>query len=200
MPAGLDINLVIARLGGDPACAEGLLRCFYDNHVDSGRRIADYLQLGALDETRRLSHNLKGIAGTLGLQPLQQAAEALDRALQVQPAGPSAFALSAQLSQVAAEVMPALATWLQRRSADDAEPAQPARPDRGCLQQLARQLSEWDPAAADSARELRRALAGSAFEAAAEHLLVALDRFDFAAAESILGKLQAASPEGPAAV
>ncbi len=58
-----------------------LLRVFLATHADDHRKIAEALERNSLSEAERITHGLKGVAGTLGLNGIHQAAQALDEAL-----------------------------------------------------------------------------------------------------------------------
>jgi len=79
--AGIDMASGLARLGQDQILYHRLLLDFYRQHHDLVLTLDD-LKTGNTDETRRMIHALKGVAGNLGMDDLAAAATRLETALQ----------------------------------------------------------------------------------------------------------------------
>jgi two-component system sensor histidine kinase/response regulator len=180
--AGLDVALALQRTGGKPALLARLLRELVADHGDDAQRIAQALAEGRLDEARRIAHTLKGVAGTLGAPALQRAAAALEAALQAgQPAEQERAALRRELSPMMAGLRdwvnaqrdgpgrsqgggwgPAQASGGHGGDGSDGGMHEPAAPHaervRVLAEELATLLADMDPAAAEVAEALARAL------------------------------------------
>ena len=84
-----------------------LLRIFLATHGDDHQKIAEAIARGSLAEAERITHGLKGVAGTLGLSAIYQAALALDQALrEPAPAAEIASRQAALASQLPATCEP----------------------------------------------------------------------------------------------
>jgi two-component system sensor histidine kinase/response regulator len=80
----LDVALGLLRTSGNPAFYASLLRKFAASQRDALERVQQALQDGDRSTAERHAHTLKGLAGSLGAAPLQQAAEILETALRQQ--------------------------------------------------------------------------------------------------------------------
>ena len=58
-----------------------LLMKFAAKHVNAGLQIADALQIGDRNAAERIAHTIKGVAGNIGIKPVQLAAEKLEKAI-----------------------------------------------------------------------------------------------------------------------
>ncbi len=75
---GLDLATALRHLRGNLASCQRLLAKLDNDHGNDMRELGTLLETGAADDARRLAHTLKGLAGTLGLTRLQEAAAALE--------------------------------------------------------------------------------------------------------------------------
>jgi HPt (histidine-containing phosphotransfer) domain-containing protein len=78
---GLDIELGLRYSGNKPALYRQLLEKFAATHDRTPAEIQAALERGDSALALRLVHTLRGVAGTLGASPLQQAAGALENTL-----------------------------------------------------------------------------------------------------------------------
>ncbi len=79
---GLDVRIGLDRLLGKTASYLGLLRRFAASQSAAERAIGEAISSGNSAEARRLAHTLKGLAATIGAQPLREAAARLELALE----------------------------------------------------------------------------------------------------------------------
>jgi len=77
----LDVTQGLLRTTGNPAFYVSLLRKFAASQQDALERVAQSLAAADLATAERHAHTLKGLAGSLGATPLQQAAEVLETTL-----------------------------------------------------------------------------------------------------------------------
>ena len=76
--AGIDTRGGLLRLGGNQELYRKLLVKFLDNQADVLARIREALGQNRLEEAERLAHTVKGVAGNIGANALQDAAADLD--------------------------------------------------------------------------------------------------------------------------
>jgi PAS domain S-box-containing protein len=79
--AGLDMEKGIRQIGGSRDLYLTLLRRFAAEYSSAPAQLATEIQRGDLAAAALLAHSVKGIAGVLAAQPLQNAAAELERAL-----------------------------------------------------------------------------------------------------------------------
>ncbi|HEY9106410.1 MAG TPA: response regulator, partial [Roseateles sp.] len=78
--AGLDAPAALEALNGDAALYRRLLNMFRERETDFEACMREAWQRGDAGTALRRAHDLKSVAGTLGMAPLQQAAAALEAA------------------------------------------------------------------------------------------------------------------------
>ena len=108
-PAALDEITAIARLRGNRAAYERLLRRFHDTQAQAAAQIAEAWGRGEHEEAQRQAHTLKSVAATLGADALAGAAEAVELAIRQGRHGEVAT-LAQTLQTRLAELMPLLAS------------------------------------------------------------------------------------------
>jgi len=91
-PLRYDASVMLARLGGDRALQQEVLRDFLAQHQQSGSRLQAMVQQGQRDEAQRLAHNLAGLAGTLAAESLVSPSRQLMELLK-QPDGDATMVL-----------------------------------------------------------------------------------------------------------
>lgn len=77
----VDFEAGIRQTGGDRRLYRELLRRFELEYRECDEEIEREAAAGRWSEAARLAHSVKGIAGVLAAQPLQRAAQSLERAL-----------------------------------------------------------------------------------------------------------------------
>lgn len=77
---GIDWPETLRRFNGNMAVARRMLESFWRNHRDTLAKLESAMETDDREAIHRLAHNLKGVSGTLGLQAVHAAAEALDEA------------------------------------------------------------------------------------------------------------------------
>ena len=78
---GLDMVSGLRRVRGKEQRYLSLLRSFCEAEAEAGMRIQSALQSGRIEEAERIAHTVKGMAGQIGAENLQDAAHALEQAL-----------------------------------------------------------------------------------------------------------------------
>jgi signal transduction histidine kinase/DNA-binding response OmpR family regulator/HPt (histidine-containing phosphotransfer) domain-containing protein/HAMP domain-containing protein len=155
---GLDTRDGLLRVAGNQGLYLKLLRQFVEQQAEAPARIADALQAEDLGIAERLAHTVRGVAGNLGAGPVQAAAAALEQAIAARGGARDIEGLRRRL----ADQLGALIARLRPAFPDDtaiagAPPAAPADPEmvRTLVAEMRKQLSEFDPAAADVLEEHR---------------------------------------------
>ena len=77
---GLDVARGIAQVGGSASLYSSVLRRFARDHGNDAKRIAEALGMGDVVAAGRLAHTLRGLAGTVGADPLTLTSGALEHA------------------------------------------------------------------------------------------------------------------------
>jgi len=77
----LNVPDALKRLDGDKHLYANLLKLFMEEHAVALDGIRTFLDSDDLKQARELAHSLKGAAGNLGAQTLQEAAAAMEQAL-----------------------------------------------------------------------------------------------------------------------
>jgi CheY-like chemotaxis protein/HPt (histidine-containing phosphotransfer) domain-containing protein len=180
---GVELEAALRRLGGRGDVYHRLLA---DLVADLGRWPAVWQALaddGRVDELRRATHTLRGLAATLGARDLAAQAATAERALAGVP-GPSAVAATLQrLFAAMAQSLPTLRALASRMAGEAAAAVAPPggaapEPLEPLLQALAQRLTEADMDALAVLDRLRAAHAGRLGERLAP-LDDAVSRLDF---------------------
>jgi len=103
--AGLDAPAALDALNGDAALHRRLLKMFRERETDFEACMREAWQRGDTGTALRRAHDLKSVAGTLGMAALQQAAAALEAACGAEAAGAD---IEPQLQAVTGLLMPLL--------------------------------------------------------------------------------------------
>ena len=99
--AALDVSLGLHHLNGNEALYNKLLRRFADTNAQAGQEIRTAFEGGDMEAAVRGAHTLKGVAASLGMPTLSEAALVVEQALKegVLPQG-GMDALEAELALV----------------------------------------------------------------------------------------------------
>jgi len=84
---GVDIKDGLKRVGGSFRLYRDLLIKFAAKHGDAGLQISDALHIGDRSTAERIAHTVKGVAGNIGIKPVQFAAEKLEKAIRESDGG-----------------------------------------------------------------------------------------------------------------
>ncbi len=112
---GMDARVALARMRSNEALFARTLQLFLVGQGDFVERFGSAWALGDIEAAREMAHDLHGVAGTLGMQPLQQAASALTQACKAR----DAQAVQARLQELSALLEPilqGLRAWAEGRA------------------------------------------------------------------------------------
>jgi CheY-like chemotaxis protein len=78
---GVDMKDGLKRVGGNSRLYRELLMKFAAKHSDAGLQISDALHISDRNAAERIAHTVKGVAGNIGIKPVQLASEKLEKAI-----------------------------------------------------------------------------------------------------------------------
>ncbi len=105
--AGLDYATGLKRVAGNRVLYMRLLRQFCEEEADAATRLALAIEGDDLRTAERIAHTLKGVAGSIGLVHLQDAAATLEKAIKARHGYQAALpAFAAELKQAIARLVP----------------------------------------------------------------------------------------------
>jgi len=185
---GIDTRTGLARVGNNARLYRSILVKFRDSQADVPDRLQACLAQGDRESAERLAHTLKGVAGNVGADRLQEGARVLEAAIKSGRAD-----LAAQVGAVRAELAPVLAALGALEATQG--PGTTTRPldfkrMRPLLERLRALLEDDDADAAEPLEALMGMLAGSPFEAEWNRLGHAVGDYDFEAALERLDDLE----------
>ena len=186
VPVGLDETGALARMDGDRGMYERFVARFRQDQADAPERIRAALAGGDADTAIRLTHTLKGLAGSIGARAVEMAARALETALH-SGATSNLAVLLGDVDDALADVVgipPGAAAGIGTTPsvAGSAVPA-----DGLC--KLAALLQADDAAALPAIEALRPTLLGRGIDVEVDALVRAVARYDFDAATANLRQL-----------
>jgi HPt (histidine-containing phosphotransfer) domain-containing protein len=101
----IDTHCGLANVGGNGVLYRRVLGLFLDHEADFAKRFNDARGAGDADAAMRAAHDLKGLAGTLGMHAVQAAAVALERGCLHGARGAEVDAMVCQVSRHLDEVI-----------------------------------------------------------------------------------------------
>ena len=164
----------LERLGGNRALFRSLLIQFAKRHESFGHELRRALDAGDLQQTRELSHTLKGLAGNLGLDNLSALAKQMEAAAR---SGQLPVDLVPALEEELSRLLPSLSALKEKRPM-----ANPVSPNvvqiAPLLDALRSQLLEDLGEAFHLSEQLAGLTRGTSLEAQHSELQGALDSFE----------------------
>ena len=190
---GIDLSAALRRMGGNSHAYLRSLQSFATDLATLPDQLASLLQQGRFDESRRLMHSFKGMAGTLGILPLANLAADAERSFGGGEAPPQQDDLLARLNTLATATLRDIehvADALQQ-SSRPADPAAAADTPslRQSLGELTSLLRGADMRALEVFEQLRRNHAAQ-MQDAMQPLDAAMASLDFDQALSVCRALQ----------
>ncbi len=193
-PAGIDMDALLKRIGGNQKLADKLLLSFVQTHRDMAREVKSDLEQQREDKALSQLHNLKGLAGNLSATRLHLAAVELEQAL-IENSDTNFPQQLAELEEALDEIVSAVgASDLARKRVSTSALTDTAALHQ-CIGEMETYLTRSNVKALDTMVRLRELL-GS--EGAVEPLLAdlesCLDRLEMDDAREVLGKIQEWAP------
>jgi two-component system sensor histidine kinase/response regulator len=192
---GLDSADGLRRVAGNIKLYMKLLREFASQQADAVERIRTALTANDTESATRVAHTLKGVAGSLGAEPVQTAAADVEKLLRDRATSDTT---NPALEQLAAVVDPFLtrlrAALASTTTAAAATPAVAPTRIRAVAEQLQKLFAAFDTNAVTFVEENEASLR-PAFDAATwEQFLRQTQQFAFADAHAILNQALAQMP------
>jgi PAS domain S-box-containing protein len=188
---GIDLAAALTRLGGKRTVYQRSLRSFAKDLVALPEQLEGLLQQGQTADACRLAHTIKGVAATLGLKPLAEAAARAEAGLLTPHTAPQQGALTDALRvatqsalQAASYLEDALAQATQLPVASAPAGAGNTAELRQTLDELVALLDAADMRAVDVFEKLQQAYVG-ALHNALQPLGDAIAELDFERALSL---------------
>ncbi|HVN78918.1 MAG TPA: response regulator, partial [Terriglobia bacterium] len=188
---GIDQGGGLKRVAGNRKLYRSLLGQFASKQGDAGAQITAALRSGDHALAGRIAHTAKGVAGNLGIESIQLAAEKLERAIREEDA--SAPAMAAEFESALRRMVQAIESGLA-----EGAPSAPARKSleafnpelaSAAVKRLRTLISANDGDAVNVFQSLETALAGIVDKPQLDALQNALEEFDFDGALSKLAEI-----------
>ncbi len=180
---GVDIKDGLKRVGGNSRLYRDLLMKFAAKNSDAGLQISDALHIGDRSTAERIAHTVKGVAGNIGIKPVQFAAEKLEKAIRESDSGVPTMlqdftsVLRTQIDAIEQALpMETLVLEIEPRKSFDSIAASHE------ITRLRSQLKASDGDSEETFRTLRSVLAGQVEKARLDALGADISDFDFAGA------------------
>jgi two-component system sensor histidine kinase/response regulator len=191
--AGIDTGAGLANVVGNAKLYARLLLRFAEEQRTCTDRIRRCLESGDDEQATRLSHTLKGVAGSLGVRAVATAAGALESACRNGVQGAQRAESLQHVDEALVPVLTAIEQWqVAQRSADIDLPVGGSVDLVPVLDRLQGLLESYDAEANEVIEELEHATAGGAREKEFRQLRKLVDEFEFDAALEIVAAIRAA--------
>lgn len=180
---GIDIKDGLQRVGGNRRLYRDLLMKFAAKHSDESLQISDALHIGDRSTAERIAHTVKGVAGNLGIKPVQFAAEKLEKAIrESDSASPTmlrdfASVLRTQIDAIE-QALPSETLELEIESRKSFDPAAASHE----IARLRSQLEASDGDSEETFRGLQTMLSGQVEKARLDALGADISDFNFTGA------------------
>lgn len=181
---GIDLKAGLANLGGNKKLYNDLLVKFAKNHERFAEDLSMGLKEGASERVRRMIHTLKGVSGSLGMNPLHELCKVLE--MKMRENEESGYAI--ELKRVVNELRK-VRELIQGRLSGRVSRVPVLSPGllKPKLDKLERALNERDP---DAVRELQEIGSIQGFEQHLERLNQAMSGYEFELASELLTDLR----------
>lgn len=192
---GVQVAEGVRRMGGNVATYCSILEKFRSNQAGVISELEEALAAADRATAQRLAHTLKGIAGTLGADGLQQQAGELEAAIRDGAGIPAIGPRLPQLGAALGELFYAIDRVLEGRRQTHAAAVVP-EPDAAevaaLLGQLAGQLQAFDSQSNDTMGKIKQQVSGTSGWLRFEQLDRYVNAYDY---ESALAEIQRVSKE-----
>jgi HPt (histidine-containing phosphotransfer) domain-containing protein len=163
---------------------------FAAKHSDAGLLISDALHIGDRNTAERIAHTVKGVAGNIGIKPVQFAAEKLEKAIRENDAAVETMlhdftsVLRTQIDAIE-QALPLETLVLEIEPKKSFDPIEAFHE----ITQLRSQLKASDGDSEETFRTLQRVLGGQVEKARLDALGADISDFDFSGALSKLEEI-----------
>ncbi|MGD0442937.1 MAG: response regulator [Edaphobacter sp.] len=187
---GVDIKDGLKRVGGNSRLYRDLLMKFAAKHSDAGLQITDALRIDDRNTAERIAHTVKGVAGNIGIKPVQFAAEKLEKSIRESDSAVETVlhdftsVLRTQIDAIE-QALPLETLLLQVESRNSFDPIAASHE----IARLRSLLQASDGNSEEAFRTLQSALAGQVEKARLDALGADINDFDFTGALAKLDEI-----------
>ena len=186
---GLDLKKGLRNLGDNEDLYAEILNDFVDRYGEYGNKIGSEMKKGAIQAAVEMSHQIKGVSGTLAVNVVYQEAAALERDLR-EEAGTNSPHLD-RLTKALEQAVHSIRVFSDRTSADTGEDMvenPPVDPERmkTLLKELNTLIFQNSIEAETTFEKLRPDIISSGLEVEAKTLGEHIAQYEFEAAKGIL--------------
>ncbi|MCI5145677.1 MAG: response regulator, partial [Candidatus Electrothrix sp. AR3] len=189
---GINSRVALKRLGGNQSFYLNLLRSFSREHLDDVQKIQSLLQKNHLSCAERLAHSLKGMAGAIGAESLQESSRFLEDGLRQKLPCELLLNNTEQELQLIIDVLKKLPT--EKTTNPTSSIAQPVTEEQiqKTLRLLQERLENYDAGTLDTLNKLLELVRQDhELYQKIEMLKEPIEQFDFATALSVLTSFSA---------
>ena len=198
---GVDTRSGLARVGGKVSVYRKILQQFARSQADAPARIRNALMRGDRETAEREAHTVKGVAGNIGADKVQELAKALEAAIREEA---DTDGLITELDRAVSKLVESLASLtVKQATAEEARPNMEASELLPKLDELQTLLEAYDGEAVEVISEIASQTAHTSLAQSIRELAERIDDFDFDLALERLKALRAvirSQPSGSAAL
>jgi len=190
---GIDLAGGLKRVAGNQRLYRSLLEQFAGKQADAGRQIAEALRSGNAELAGRIAHTVKGVAGNLGIAPVQAAAERIERVLRDNgmPEEPLLLEFDSTLGSTVLAIRRELARTAKAPQTGASHGAFDSEEALAAIVRLRDLIGANDGDAVDAFPAVEHALRGIVDQALLDALRDAVGDFDFEGADARLADIAA---------
>ena len=192
---GIDVAEAMDRFDGDQSLLRSLLLKF-SRHAQTTEEIRAALRQGDGQTAGRLAHTMKGLAGNLAANELQQTASVLEQAIKqgtIDADSVQMIPFEQALQRILATVRTLEPDRESKPASSEAVFSKDKRVDKRTVESLFRQLSglldDHDMASLESLHTLKETLDGMGFQEGLGKLEDRIGSYDFRGAQAVLGTM-----------
>jgi PAS domain S-box-containing protein len=175
---GIDTESGIARVGGNIRSYRKLLEKFVDNQAGAIDAIKSAFSDGDTELSVRLAHTVKGVAGAIGADDLQQAAAKLEASLKKEPGNIPKTLLTATGKELD-RILGLLGELVIGSSEDVSSSAELPEDLAALLQSLLEKLEEYDSEAEELLEDIMSKVTGTVLHPTLQALKKRVGKYDF---------------------
>jgi len=192
--SGIDLQLGLQRIGGNPGLYRDLLIKFREGQSGVGNDIGAALAAGDAERAARLAHNLTGVSGNLGATDLVLAAKDLETGIRRDGVAYDPALLESTRRHLD-QLVGSLSVIEQGGDPRAASGPVDWEQVRATLAQLRSSLENYDAGARDLIKQLSGELCDQAYTAPLKAIEQVVDSYEFDIALERLGELEASLGE-----
>jgi len=186
---GIDLPKALLNVGGNRALLKKLLVDLCEDHADDISTMRTEFNNGNFTMVQRMSHTLKGVAGSIAAAGIQSQAANIESSLREDKHSTALLHLQA-LEEIFIPLMQQICEWSQLQSDKDNAQTETLSSEQilAHIDELEALIKNFDPSIADKAKYISQRLGASS--TVAKNLLAQAEKFDFDAVKASLAELR----------